>query len=122
MEEYINKYLENGYHRIHNQADFTVNKNDFIEIIRCARQVIINETLGDTNRNQGRTTLFRVKINENSIYNVHADTKISALTEMYNIYDHNRNCKFTTKNGPNGGLVLSNKDNYIEGLYIYLSI
>lgn len=120
IEEYNSRYVENDYHRKHDQSDFTVNKYDFIEIIRCARQLLKNQTLGDINRYQGRKTLFRVKINENSIYNVHADTRISALKEMYSIYNENNNCQFTTKNGPDGGQVLSNKETYIEGLYIYL--
>lgn len=118
--EYSRKFLENDYHRMHDQSDFTVDKDTFIQIIRCARQVLQNNTFGDVNRYQGRETLFRVKINENSFYNVHADTKISALKEMYSIYNDNKNCQFSTKNGPDGGQVLSNRETYIEGLYIYL--
>ena len=117
---YSGTYIKDGFHKKHEAGSDIINKDLFLSIVRCARQVLKNDTLGNINEHQNNTTLFRVRINENSVYSVHSDTKISALREMYKIYVDNNNCQFTTKNGPNNGQVLSNKETHIEGLYIYL--
>jgi hypothetical protein len=110
--EYLKRYMHNGYHRIHN---VDIDMDTFIEIVRCARQLINHPTLGDVKNNPGFTTLFTI----NKKYKVHADTRISALKIFYeNKINGN---KMKTVNGPRGGKVLSNglNDQYIEGLYIY---
>jgi len=118
LTDYSQRYMLNGYHRIH-ESDYEIEFDTFIEIVRCARQLIKHPTLGNVNTNQGRKALFRLKINENMLYKVHADTKIDALRTFYeNALSGNRP---KTVNGPAGASVLSNTqdDQYIEGLYIY---
>ena len=78
-------YIKDGFHKRHEAGNDIINKDLFLSIVRCARQVLKNDTLGNINEHQGNTTLFRVRINENSVYSIHSDTKISALREMYKI-------------------------------------
>ena len=118
LSEYLNRYMHNGYHRIHN-VDKDIDIDTFIEIVRCARQLIDHPTLGDIQKHNRNTTLFKIEVNDNKKYKVHADTKISALKIFYENKKNGNRMK--TVNGPEGGKVLSNglNDQYIEGLYIY---
>ena len=119
LQDYSQRYMLNGYHKVHNN-DHEIDFDTFIEIVRCARQLIQYPTLGQVDEtNQGRTTLFILKVNDNKKYSVHADTKISALRKFYE--NANSGNRIKTVNGPQGGKVLSNaqNDEHIEGLFIY---
>ncbi len=122
-QEYINNYLDNGYHKMHKDHEFIINRATFIEIIRLARQFIQHNTLGDLNIHNGNTTLFQVQIDSNNVYNIHADATIRALREFYTICDEDNDCSFVSTAGAQGGIVLTNKPNqeYIQGFYVYLA-
>ena len=50
--EYLKRYMHNGYHRIHN---VDIDMDTFIEIVRCARQLIKHSTLGDIQKHNRNT-------------------------------------------------------------------
>jgi len=116
LPEYNYNYVLNGYHKRHEPDDLEVNKDQFIDIIRCARQFLKKHTFGEV-IGRGNDILFRVKLNDNSIFRVHVDTKVSSLNEFY----ENRDNSWVSTKGPDGGIVLTNKSDrtYIQGFYVY---
>jgi hypothetical protein len=117
LPEYNVNYVLNGYHKRHEPDDIEVTKDKFIDIIRCARQLLNNHTFGEL-IDRGNDILFRVKLNDNSIFRVHVDTRVSSLNEFY----ENRDNSWVSTEGPDGGIVLTNKSDrtYIQGFYVYL--
>ena len=84
---------------------------------RTGLQATKKHTFGEV-IGRGNDILFRVKLNDNSIFRVHVDTRVSSLNEFY----ENRDNSWVSTEGPDGGIVLTNKSDrtYIQGFYVYL--
>lgn len=117
LQEYNTIYVKDGYHKKHNQNDKRIDRDLFLEIIRCARQMLTNKTVGDKSVYNGNTTLFKIHLSENRTFILHVDTTVESLREFY----ENRENPWVDTQGRGGGTVLTNRldQKHVPGFYVY---
>ena len=104
-------WFESGYHA---KTGETLDRTEFEKRVKAMKYLSKGSTLGNLDKVQGRTPLFKLKLSAGKIYKVHADCLITALLDLIS------GGQLQTAISDQGNKKLSNSTSVITGVQIYL--
>ena len=99
---------------IHAKTVETINLDEFTKRIMALKYLSKGSTLGNLEKVQGRTPLFKLRLSAGKIYKVHADCLMSALLDLIS------EGQLQTATSEKGNKKLSNCASVMTGVQIYL--
>lgn len=98
----------------HAKTGETIDKQEFEKRIKALKCLSEGQTIGNMDKVQGRTILFNLRLSAGKVYKVHADSLVSALSELIS------EGQLQTAVSERGNKKLSNSSKVIIGVQIYL--
>ena len=104
-------WFQSGFHA---KTGETLDRAEFEKRVKGMKYLSNGTTLGDLDKVQGRTTLFKLRLSAGKIYKVHADCLITALLDLIS------EGQLQTAVSEQGNKKLSNSTSVMTGVQIYL--
>ena len=104
-------WFQSGYHT---KTGETLDRAEFERRVKALKYLSKGSTLGNLDKLQGRTPLFKLKLSAGKVYKVHADCIITALLELIS------EGQLQTTISEKGNKKLSNSTSVMPGVQIYL--
>ena len=104
-------WFESGFHA---KTGETLDRAEFEKRIKALKYLSEGSTLGNLDKVQGRTPLFKLRLSAGKVYKVHADCLVTALLELVS------EGQLQTAISDQGNKKLSNSTSVITGVQIYL--
>ena len=104
-------WFESGFHA---KTGETLDRAEFEKRIKALKYLSEGSTLGNLDKVQGRTPLFKLRLSAGKVYKVHADCLITALLNLIS------EGQLQTAISDQGNKKLSNSTSVITGVQIYL--
>ena len=104
-------WFQSGYHA---KTGETLDRAEFERRVKALKYLSKGSTLGNLDKLQGRTPLFKLKLSAGKVYKVHADCIITALLELIS------EGQLQTTISEKGNKKLSNSASVMPGVQIYL--
>ena len=104
-------WFQSGYHT---KTGETLDRAEFERRVKALKYLSKGSTLGNLDKVQGRTPLFKLKLSAGKVYKVHADCIITALLELIS------EGQLQTTISEKGNKKLSNSTSVMPGVQIYL--
>ena len=105
------RWFQSGFHA---KTGETLDRAEFEKRLKAMKYLSKGSTLGNLDKVQGRTALFKLKLSAGKIYKVHADCIITALLELIS------EGQLQTTVSEKGNKKLSNSTSVMPGVQIYL--
>jgi hypothetical protein len=105
------KWFQSGFHA---KTGETIRRDEFEKRIKALKYLGKGSTLGNLNKVQGRTPLFKLRLSAGKIYKVHADCLMSSLIDLIS------EGQLQTATSEQGNRKLSNSTSVMTGVQIYL--
>ena len=104
-------WFESGFHA---KTGETLDRAEFEKRIKALKYLSEGSTLGNLDKVQGRTPLFKLRLSAGKVYKVHADCLVTALLELVS------EGQLQTAISEQGNKKLSNSTYVMTGVQIYL--
>ena len=104
-------WFQSGFHA---KTGETINRDKFEKRVKAMKYLSKGSTLGNLDKVQGRTALFKLRLSAGKIYKVHADCLMGALLELIS------EGQLQTALSEQGNKKLSNSTSVMTGVQIYL--
>lgn len=104
-------WFQSGFHA---KTGETIDLDEFIKRVKAMKYLSNGLTLGNLDKVQGRTPLFKLKLSAGKNYKVHADCLITALLDLIS------EGQLQTAISDQGNKKLSNSPSVMTGVQIYL--
>ena len=104
-------WFQSSYHA---KTGETLDRAEFERRVKALKYLSKGSTLGNLDKLQGRTPLFKLKLSAGKVYKVHADCIITALLELIS------EGQLQTTISEKGNKKLSNSTSVMPGVQIYL--
>ena len=104
-------WFQSGFHA---KTGETINRDEFEKRVKALKYLSKGSTLGNLDKVQGRTALFKLRLSAGKIYKVHADCLMSALLDLIS------EGQLQTAVSEQGNKKLSNSTSVMTGVQIYL--
>lgn len=104
-------WFQSGYHA---KTGETLSRDEFEKRIKALKYLSKGPTLGNLEKIQGRTPIFKLRLSAGKNYKVHADCLITALLELIS------EGQLQTAISELGNKKLSNSTSVMTGVQIYL--
>lgn len=104
-------WFQSGFHA---KTGETLDRAEFEKRIKALKYLSKGSTLGNLDKVQGRTPLFKLRLSAGKFYKVNADCLITALLELIS------EGQLQTANSEQGNKKFSNSTSVMTGVQIYL--
>ena len=104
-------WYQSGFHA---KTGETLDRAEFEKRIKALKYLSKGSTLGNLDKVQGRTSLFKLRLSAGKVYKVHADCLVTALLELIS------EGQLQTAISEQGNKKLSNSASVMTGVQIYL--
>ena len=104
-------WFQSGFHA---KTGETLDRAEFKKRVKAMKYLSKGSTLGNLNKAQGRTPIFKLRLSAGKIYKVHADCLVTALLELIS------EGQLQTAISEQGNKKLSNSTSVMTGVQIYL--
>ena len=104
-------WFQSGFHA---KTGETLDRAEFKKRVKAMKYLSKGSTLGNLNKAQGRTPIFKLRLSAGKIYKVHADCLVTALLELIS------EGQLQTAISEQGNKKLSNSTSVMTGVLIYI--
>ena len=104
-------WYQSGFHA---KTEETLDRAEFEKRVKALKYLSKGSALGNLDKVQGRTPLFKLRLSAGKIYKVHADCLVTALLELIS------EGQLQTAISEQGNKKLSNSTSVMTGVQIYL--